>query len=102
MSDALNEISRVNKHPHAGQVFRHFKGGLYVVLTITSNSENRTISVSYMSLDTGRRWDRELYGDNGWLTPKKLDNGTETERFTYVGEAEIRIEGGKYYVTRKY
>jgi hypothetical protein len=87
-----------------GNVYRHFKGGVYVVLSVSLDSEYvydlDKREVSYLNLNTGITYHRDL---NEFVTPKTLSGGLEQERFTHIGEATVTVdEGGKYIVTRKY
>lgn len=47
--------------PREGQVYRHYKGGLYLVEAIVRHSEDLSQMVLYRSLSTdGSRWVRPL------------------------------------------
>lgn len=43
-----------------GKIYRHFKGGLYVVTNIDVDEETGIIRVSYISCKYGYRWSRTL------------------------------------------
>ncbi|MDD7165167.1 MAG: DUF1653 domain-containing protein [Clostridia bacterium] len=67
-------------------VYRHFKGNLYELLCIATDSETLEKKVVY----------RALYGDGGiWVRPLSmwseeitLPDGTKTKRFTLAEETE--------------
>lgn len=102
MSDAITEgKNRIIP----GAMYRHFKGGLYVVIGVLKCSDNpvdiNNAKVHYVNLETGEHYHRNLYGEDGWLTPKIL-NGRNVTRFTFVGYATVNIDQrGKFHVTRE-
>lgn len=102
MSDAINE-SKTKITP--GTMYRHFKGGLYVVVGIMKCSDHpwniKNAKVHYISMETGEHYHRSIHGENGWLTAKIVD-GKPVERFTFVGYATVTIDQrGKFHVTRE-
>jgi hypothetical protein len=113
MTDGVNEY-RSSLMAQPGALYRHFKGGLYVVLSIlepSNKKENETVTdhnngimVAYMNLETGKRYWRNLFGEDGFSIPKKHEDGTMEQRFTFCGYVEeIKIDTrGRYYVTHKY
>ncbi len=92
------------RHIRAGQVYKHYKGVLYAVLAVTSSAnDDNTIRVTYMSMDTGKIWERVYDGDNGFTTPYVMENDLLKDRFRLVGQAKITItEEGRYHVERKF
>jgi hypothetical protein len=110
MGDAIGH-SNIAVQP--GALYRHFKGGLYVVFAVLESSnkkENETMEdhtaglmVAYMNLETGKKYWRPMYGEDGFTTPKVTEDGY-IARFTFCGYAEeIRIDQrGRYYITHKY
>ena len=46
--------------PRAGEIYRHFKGGLYAVVCLVDHSESGETLVLYQSLASGHRWARPL------------------------------------------
>lgn len=95
------------RNVRAGDIFRHFKGTLYIVIGIAFDSEDpgtrKLRKVAYMSLDEGQIYHRDI--DNF------LDvvNREETEfkdkfRFTFVpSQTTILIdERGNFNVNRKF
>jgi hypothetical protein len=67
-------------------VYRHYKGGYYLLMGIAQHTETKEELVMYVSL-TGahmpgsRLRARPLLGPDGWLT----DTAEGQKRFTYVG-----------------
>ena len=66
-------------------IYRHFKGGMYQVVGVATNSETGEYMVVY----------RALYGEKGlWVRPASMWNeevtrdGVTYRRFTYVEEEE--------------
>lgn len=65
--------------------YRHFKGKEYRVLHLAKHSETMEPMVVYQA----------LYGERGvWVRPARmwnetvLDNGVQTPRFSYIGDAD--------------
>jgi hypothetical protein len=111
MTDAINQSTL---SVQAGALYRHFKGGLYVVIAILENSggkekktvmeHNNGLMVAYMNLETGKRYWRPLFGKDGFSTPKVHEDGKKEERFTFSGYVEeIKIDHrSRYLVTQRY
>ncbi len=71
-----------------GGVYKHFKGDHYQVLTVALDSETLEELVIYTALyykpeKETRVWSRPL---SDFLGMKKLEDGTEVERFEFVSE----------------
>jgi hypothetical protein len=102
MGDAIGH-SNIAVQP--GALYRHFKGGMYVVFALLdpSGSDKRHM-VAHMNLETGVKYWRPYSGEDGFTTPKITDDGKEIQRFTFCGYAEeIKIDQrGRYYITHKY
>lgn len=68
-------------------LYRHHKGGIYLLLGIAQHSENDDeLLVVYVSLDASRPGPRlrarPLYGPQGWLTAV---GESQEPRYTYIG-----------------
>lgn len=67
-------------------IYRHYKGGYYLLIGLAQHTENDHVLVIYVSLDAGmpglRLRARPLYGPDGWNMPVE-----GKERFEYVGHA---------------
>jgi hypothetical protein len=102
MSDGMTD-SRSNNYPTPSGVYRHDKGGLYVVLAVLDDAGDRDNKherlVGYLSLEDGRKYWRSLYDiEDGWMVPRENGN----DRFVHIGYADIHIDSrGKYNVTRQ-
>lgn len=99
MGDA---ISHSTLAVQSGTLYRHFKGGLYVILAVLESSNkkeketvtdhNMGLMVAYMNLETGKKYWRPMYGEDGFVTPKVQD-GKKIERFEFSGYVEeIKID----------
>jgi len=73
----------------AGQTYRHFKGGLYRVILLATDSETDEEMVVYIVLKTGRFFVRSL---TMFQSPKVFDDGREVERFVLVDTELAREE----------
>lgn len=102
MSDGVND-GKTRIQP--GGLYKHFKGGLYVVIGSMKCSDKpwdvkNNGKIHYVNIEDGEHYHRAIYGDDGWLTPKLIE-GKQIERFTFVGYATFRIdERGRYHVER--
>lgn len=67
-------------YPEIGGQYKHYKGGLYEVLTLATHSETDEKLVIYKSLLFGSVHARPLYMWFDWVT---ID-GTSTTRFTKI------------------
>lgn len=101
-----NMSGKFNRAPavYAGELYRHYKGGIYSILSVASDHEDRynmeLKKVIYISMDDGHVYHRD-YVDFIQL----VDVGEfvqSTRRFNPIGETQINIEGGKINVTRKF
>ena len=64
-------------------IYRHYKGGLYRLLSLGRNSESLQIEAHYMSLDDGGHWHRPLEGRSGFLSKVQRPDG-EVARFEFL------------------
>jgi len=102
MSDGITDARKnvAMNGVHAGQVYRHYKGGRYVVIGITwdvDDHKRSTRRVAYLCLDDGIVHHRWLWE---FVSPKVHEGGREEDRFIRTGYASIGIDrNGKYTVT---
>lgn len=83
-----------------GSVLRHYKGGEYVVLAVCHDESNpNNMLVSYISLDSGQGWIRELSQFNEMVLPEDSEQyGTEEViRFEVIGEHQVLVNAGGDY-----
>ena len=67
-------------------IYKHFKGGLYLVLSVGKHSETLEEYVVYISLyenETSQVWIRPI---EDFMGEKELEDGTKVKRFTFVSE----------------
>jgi len=67
------------KYPILGNKYKHYKGGLYEVITMATHSETQEPLVIYKSLLFGSIYARPL---KMWFELIALPNGREVARFT--------------------
>ena len=78
-----------------GDVLKHYKGGHYVVLAICHNEKDpNEMLVSYLSLDTGMPWVRELSQFNQMV---ENEDGETVVRFDVIGEHQVLVNAGEPY-----
>lgn len=78
-NEKLNNMTKeIKVYPEVGKKYRHYKGGLYEVLTMATHSETNEVLVVYKSLYFGSVYVRPL---SMWFDEIQLDNKTVT-RFT--------------------
>ena len=65
-----------------GSTYRHFKGKLYMVITIARHTETEEELVVYKSLETGKVWARPL----DMFKEQVLVNGQNYPRFKETDE----------------
>lgn len=64
-------------------IYRHFKGGLYKVLTVALHSETQEPMVVYVSLQDGQSWVRPYSHWNEYVeVPQESGNTLRVRRFT--------------------
>ncbi|MBS4173481.1 DUF1653 domain-containing protein [Bacillus sp. FJAT-49736] len=68
-----------------GGVYKHFKGGEYVIFTAGMFENTMEPCIVYQSLDTGKLWIR-TYED---FTGYKEINGERVKRFEYIGALDV-------------
>lgn len=69
--------------PKVGEVYRHFKGGEYIVVGLARCTETKRIRVMYRNTHEPTwklPWDRSL---TNWLEPVKV-NGVQVSRFKLI------------------
>lgn len=72
------EVARISVR--IGEIFRHYKGGVYVVTGLTLDTDTSTIRVSYMRVD-GPGFDP--VAENGIVFSRRIEEWTH-DRFTRV------------------
>jgi hypothetical protein len=107
MSDGIAKETLRTYPPVVGGMYRHWKGGLYIVLGVgkdSANIDNRERKVFYMSLEDGTCYHRPVEDEEeGWLNPKVHDDGTKQEKFQFVGYSRLFTDSkGRYHVERVY
>lgn len=83
-----------------GDVLEHYKGGQYAVLAVCYNEANRKeMIVSYISLEDGRAWTRELSQFNEMTVPEDTEKyGSDPVlRFKVIGEVQVLVNAGEPY-----
>lgn len=87
-------VFKDGEKPVIGGLYRHFKGGLYQVITIAKREADREIEdVIYKSLETGEIWSREL---SLFMSPRdveKYPNHEQKERMKYIGTPILNVLG---------
>ncbi|MEG0153391.1 MAG: DUF1653 domain-containing protein [Cellulosilyticaceae bacterium] len=74
------------KRPEVGDIYRHFKGGVYRVIAIARREADRNIlDVVYESMETGEVWSRELSLFMSARDVEKYPQYEQCERMLYVG-----------------
>lgn len=64
-------------YPKPGGIYRHYKGGLYQVLHLSTHTETNEILVNYKSLHFGSFYSRPLESWN-----KRIEGQSHIKRFT--------------------
>mgnify|MGYP001594948520 CR=1 FL=1 len=77
------QASMLGNGPQRGEVYRHYKGGLYLVLGQCLREGDLKIEVVYKNLLTGSVWSRTLFDWNEMVLPN--DSNEEVSRFEYTG-----------------
>lgn len=108
MSDGINRETKPMLVTIGG-VYRHWKGGLYVVLGVARDSgpnhhDNRHKKVFYMSLEDGKHHHRPMWDkEEGFCNPKIHEDNRIEDKFTLIGFATVSIDRkGKYHVEREF
>ena len=65
-------------YPEPGSLYRHYKGGLYKVLFLSTHTETKEVLVNYQSIHFGSYHSRPLESWNGNVKDDGLQN---IERF---------------------
>ena len=73
------------------QLFRHFKGGLYVGLCLAAHSETSVRLVVYRSVKLGRTWARPA---ESFFEDVQLPGGRTVRRFMPVTDASTQPQDG--------
>lgn len=66
------------KYPEPGKYYRHYKGGLYRVLFLSTHTETKEVLVNYQSIHFGSYHSRPL---NSWNEEIPGDSFVKKERF---------------------
>lgn len=69
----------IKVYPEIGKKYRHYKGGLYEVLTMATHSETNEVLVVYKSIHFGSVYVRPL---SMWFDVIDLVGSIKTKRFT--------------------
>ncbi len=51
-----------------GQIYKHFKGGVYRIIAVVKHTETKELLVCYKDLATGEHYIRPLDGEKGFRT----------------------------------
>lgn len=70
------------QYPEINGFYKHYKGGLYEVITLCNHSETNEPLVIYKSLLFGSIYARPL---SMWFDQVELENKTKTKRFELYG-----------------
>jgi hypothetical protein len=65
-------------------IYRHYKGGMYVVFSVSLSEEGLVPLVHYFSLTKKTRWTRTLHDFQDFVYPINQSNNGTTPRFVYV------------------
>ncbi len=68
------------KVPKEGEVYKHFKGGLYVILHAAFSTEDESPQVVYKSVDSHLVWVRPMSDFTARMAP------SGEKRFTLISE----------------
>jgi hypothetical protein len=66
------------KYPEPGKYYRHYKGGLYKVLFLSTHTETKEVLVNYQSIHFGSYHSRPL---DSWNEEIPDDSFVKKERF---------------------
>ena len=70
--------------PQPGQIWRHYKGGVYEIICMAALERNREQLVVYKDIHSQHIWARPLHGPKGFATPHDNEAGGLRPRFTLV------------------
>jgi hypothetical protein len=65
-------------YPEPGKYYRHYKGGLYKVLHLSTHTETKEVLVNYQSIHFGSYYSRPL---DSWNEPVINELQQKIERF---------------------
>jgi len=65
-------------YPEPGKYYRHYKGGLYKVLHLSTHTETKEVLVNYQSIHFGSYYSRPL---DSWNDPVINELKQKIERF---------------------
>lgn len=74
--------------PVAGEVYRHFKGNYYKIVTVGVHTESGERLVVYESMSDGRIWVRPYYDFMSEVDRKKYPDADQRYRFELVEDGE--------------
>ena len=72
---------------HIGKIYKHFKGGFILVLSLDKAAEGG-YRVSYLGLNDGKTYSRLLDAPDGFFSKTKNAEGVEVYRFTLATQEE--------------
>jgi len=82
------ETENISERKFVPGVYRHFKGGMYLALTLAKDSETEEDVVVYIPLyykeeSETKVWVRSL---EDFMGTKELEDGTVVNRFEFISE----------------
>ena len=69
-----------------GKTYKHFKGHIYEVIAIATDSEDLSKKVIYKNIETGDVWVRDYDMFNSLVDKKKYPNVSQEYRFECIYE----------------
>ena len=76
----------MEKRVEVGHIYKHFKGHMYKVIAIATNSETLEKMVIYQNIDTLENWVREYNMFNSLVDKTKYPNVKQKYRFEEVND----------------
>lgn len=69
-----------------GQIYKHFKGGIYKIVCIAKNTETEEDMVIYENIDNGKIWARPLDMFSSLVDKEKYPEVEQKYRFELVND----------------